>query len=192
MSFSSQHSHCLLVKFSISLNHKSFESYKVVHSNNLVNNFIKSNPVSDAEIAAKYDEFKRQSGDKEYHVRHILVATEDEAKAIIAKLKAGASFEELAKQSKDTGSANNGGDLDWATPAGFVKPFADAMVALQKGQMTETPVQSQYGFHIIKVDDVRPLKVPTLDEVKPQINENLMRLKIQAYIEDLRKKATIK
>jgi len=158
----------------------------------LVNDFITKHPVSDAEISAEYDRIKQQAGDKEYHVRHILVATADEAKAIIAKLKAGASFEELAKQSKDTGSANNGGDLDWATPAAFVKPFSDAMVGLQKGQMTETPVQSQYGFHVIKVDDVRPAKIPALEEVKKQIVEGLQQKKLQAYQEELRKKAVIK
>jgi peptidyl-prolyl cis-trans isomerase C len=158
----------------------------------LVNDFVKKNPVSDADIAAEYDRVKAQAGDKEYHVRHILVATEDEAKAIISKIKGGTSFEELAKQSKDTGSANNGGDLDWATPAAFVKPFSDAMVTLQKGQMTETPVQSQYGWHIIKVDDIRPAKIPALADVKRQIVEGLEQKKLQAYQEELRKKAVIK
>ena len=158
----------------------------------LVADFVKKNPVSDAEVAAEYARIKAQAGDKEYHVRHILVATEDEGKAIIAKLKAGASFEELAKQSKDTGSANNGGDLDWATPAAFVKPFSDAMVTLQKGQMTESPVQSQYGFHIIKVDDIRPAKIPALDDVKKQIVDALEQKKLQAFQEELRKKAVIK
>jgi peptidyl-prolyl cis-trans isomerase C len=158
----------------------------------LVNDFVKKNPVSDAEIAAEYDRIKAQAGDKEYHVRHILVKSEDEAKAIIAKIKAGASFEELAKESIDTGSAKNGGDLDWATPAAFVKPFSDAMVTLQKGQMTETPVQSQYGFHIIKVDDIRPAKIPALDDVKRQIVEGLEQKKLQAYQEELRKKAVVK
>jgi len=158
----------------------------------LVNDFVKKNPVSDAEISAEYERIKAQAGDKEYHVRHILVKTEDEAKAIIAKIKAGESFEELAKQSIDTGSAKNGGDLDWATPAAFVKPFSDAMVTLQKGQMTETPVQSRYGFHIIKVDDIRPAKIPALDDVKRQIVEGLEQKKLQAYQEDLRKKAVVK
>jgi peptidyl-prolyl cis-trans isomerase C len=158
----------------------------------LVNDFVKKNPVSDAEISAEYERIKAQAGDKEYHVRHILVASEDEAKAIIAKLKAGSSFEELAKQSKDTGSANNGGDLDWATPAAFVKPFSDAMITLQKGQMTETPVKSQYGYHIIKVDDIRPAKIPALDDLKRQIVEGLEQKKLQAYQEELRKKAVIK
>jgi peptidyl-prolyl cis-trans isomerase C len=158
----------------------------------LVNDFVKKNPISDAEVAAEYERIKSVTGDKEYHVRHILVKSEDEAKAIIAKIKAGASFEELAKQSADPGSANNGGDLDWATPAAFVKPFSDAMVTLQKGQMTETPVQSQYGFHIIKVDDIRAAKIPALDDVKAQITEGLQQKKWVAYQEDLRKKAVIK
>ena len=158
----------------------------------LVADFVKKNPVSDADINAEYARIKQQAGDKEYHVRHILVGSEDEAKAIIAKLKAGASFDELAKQSKDTGSANNGGDLNWATPASFVKPFSDAMVTLQKGQMTEVPVQSQYGFHIIKVDDIRPAKIPELNDVKRQITDGLEQKKLQAYQEELRKKAVIK
>ena len=158
----------------------------------LFTDFIKKNPVSDAEVAAEYDHIKQQIGDKEYHVRHILLGSEDEAKAVIAKLKAGASFEELAKQSKDTGSAANGGDLDWANPGSFVKPFSDAMVTLQKGQMTETPVQSQYGFHVIKVDDIRPAKIPALDDVKRQIVEGLQQKKMQAFQEDLRKKAVVK
>jgi peptidyl-prolyl cis-trans isomerase C len=152
---------------------------------------VKKNPVSDADIKAEYDKFKAQAGDKEYHARHILVEKEDDAKAIIAKLKAGAKFEDLAKQSKDPGSAANGGDLDWASPASFVKPFSDAMVALQKGQITETPVKTQYGYHVIKLEDVRAAKLPTLDEVKPQIAESLQQKKLQAYQEQLRKKAKI-
>jgi peptidyl-prolyl cis-trans isomerase C len=139
----------------------------------LVADYVKKHPVSDAEIKAEYDRFKAQAGDKEYRARHILVESEEEAKAIITKLKGGAKFEELAKQSKDTGSAANGGDLDWATPASFVKPFSDAMVALQNGQFTETPVKSQFGYHVIKLDETRAAKVPAIDEIKPQISETL-------------------
>lgn len=157
----------------------------------LVQDYLKKNPVKDAEIQAEYDKFKAQAGDKEYHARHILVDKEDEAKAIITKLKGGAKFEDLAKQSKDPGSAANGGDLDWASPASFVKPFSDAMIALQKGQITETPVKTQYGFHVIKLEDVRAAKIPTLEEVKPQIAESLQQKKLQTYQEDLRKKAKI-
>ena len=157
----------------------------------LVQDYLKKNPVKDAEIQAEYDKFKSQAGDKEYHARHILVDKEDEAKAIITKLKGGAKFEDLAKQSKDPGSAANGGDLDWASPASFVKPFSDAMVGLQKGQITETPVKTQYGFHVIKLEDVRAAKLPSLEEVKPQIAESLQQKKLQAYQEDLRKKAKV-
>ncbi|WP_420473359.1 peptidylprolyl isomerase [Noviherbaspirillum sp. ST9] len=157
----------------------------------LVQDYLKKNPVKDAEIQAEYDKFKSQAGDKEYHARHILVDKEDEAKAIITKLKGGAKFEDLAKQSKDPGSAANGGDLDWASPASFVKPFSDAMVGLQKGQITEAPVKTQYGYHVIKLEDVRTAKLPALEEVKPQIAESLQQKKLQAYQEDLRKKAKI-
>jgi peptidyl-prolyl cis-trans isomerase C len=157
----------------------------------LVADYVKKNPVSEADMKAEYDKFKAQAGDKEYHARHILVEKEDDAKAIIAKLKAGAKFEDLAKQSKDTGSAANGGDLDWAPPSAFVKPFSDAMIALQKGQITETPVQTQFGYHVIKLEDSRPAKVPSFEEVKPQIAESLQQQKLQAYQQELKKKAKI-
>ncbi|MES2934980.1 MAG: peptidylprolyl isomerase [Pseudomonadota bacterium] len=157
----------------------------------LVTDFLKKNPISDAAIQAEYDKHKNDGGDKEYHSRHILVETEDEAKSIITKLKGGAKFEELAKTSKDTGSAPEGGDLGWTAPTAFVKPFADAMVALKKGEVTETPVKSQYGFHVIKLEDTRAAKVPTLDEVKPKINEALQKEKLQAFQEELRKKAKV-
>jgi peptidyl-prolyl cis-trans isomerase C len=157
----------------------------------LVQDFVKKNPVSDDEIKAEYDKFKAQAGDKEYHARHILVDKEDEAKAIIAKLKAGAKFEDLAKQSKDPGSAANGGDLDWASPASFVKPFSDAMTSLKKGEFTQTPVKTQYGYHVIKLEDVRDAKIPSLEEVKPQIAESLQQKKWQAYQQQLHDKAKI-
>jgi len=157
----------------------------------LVADYLKKNPVSDAEIKAEYDKFKATAGDKEYRARHILVEKEEEAKDIITKLKGGAKFEELAKQSKDPGSASNGGDLDWASPAAFVKPFSDAMVSLQKGHFTETPVKTQFGFHVIKLDDVRPAKIPAMDELKPQIAESLQQKKLQAYQQELRSKAKI-
>jgi peptidyl-prolyl cis-trans isomerase C len=157
----------------------------------LVADYLKKHPVTDAEVKAEYDKFKSQAGDKEYRARHILVDKEEDAKGIIAKLKGGAKFEDLAKQSKDPGSAANGGDLDWASPASYVKPFSDALVGLQKGQITETPVKTQFGYHVIKLEDVRAAKVPALEEVKPQIAESLQQKKLQAYQEDLRKKAKI-
>jgi peptidyl-prolyl cis-trans isomerase C len=157
----------------------------------LVADYLKKNPVSDAEVQAEYDKFKAQAGDKEYRARHILVEKEEDAKGIIAKLKGGAKFEDLAKQSKDPGSAANGGDLDWASPASFVKPFSDAMTGLQKGQITETPVKTQFGFHVIKLEDVRAAKIPAMDEVKPQIAESLQQKKLQAFQQQLREKAKI-
>jgi peptidyl-prolyl cis-trans isomerase C len=159
--------------------------------NALVADYLKKNPITDADIKAEYDRFVARSGDKEYHVRHILVGSEAEAKDLIAKLKAGAKFEDLAKVSKDTGSAGNGGDLDWAMPASFPKPFADAFVGLQKGQFTETPVQTPNGFHVIKVDDVRAAKLPPLEEVKQQVAEALQQKKLQAYQEEMVKKAKV-
>lgn len=157
----------------------------------LMVDYVKKNPVTDAEIQAEYDKAKAQAGDKEYHVFHILVDKEDDAKAIISKLKAGAKFEELAKQSKDKGSAAKGGDLDWATPATFVPAFSQAMVALQKGQFTETPVKTEYGYHVIKLDDIRAAKFPSLEEVKAQIIDGLQQQKVHTYQQILVKKAKI-
>ncbi|MFZ6774184.1 peptidyl-prolyl cis-trans isomerase [Undibacterium sp. SXout7W] len=157
----------------------------------LMVDYVKKNPVSDAEIKAEYDKAKAQAGDKEYHAFHILVEKEDDAKAIISKLKAGAKFEELAKQSKDTGSAAKGGDLDWASPATFVPAFSQAMTGLQKGQFTEVPVKTEFGFHVIKLDDVRASKFPSLEEVKPQIIDGLQQQKVQAFQQNLVKKAKI-
>lgn len=157
----------------------------------LVADYLKKNPVKEADIKAEYDRFKAQASDKEYHARHILVEKEEDAKAIIVKLKAGAKFEDLAKQSKDPGSAANGGDLDWAAPAAFVKPFSDAMTSLQKGQLYDTPVKTQFGYHVIRLDDVRAAKIPTLEEVKPQIAEGLQQKKLQAFQQQLRAKAKI-
>ena len=159
--------------------------------NAMLADYIKKNPVKDADIKAEYDKYKAQVGEKEYHARHILVGTEDEAKQIIAKLKGGAKFEDLAKQSKDPGSAQNGGDLDWASPASFVPEFSKAMTSLQKGAITETPVHSQFGWHVIKLEDVRPAKIPPLEEVKQQVSESLQQRKLAAYREELMKKAKI-
>lgn len=159
--------------------------------NALVRDYMTKNPVKDTDVKAEYERYKATAGDKEYHVRHILVGTEAEAKDVIAKLKGGAKFEELAKTSKDTGTAATGGDLDWATPTSFPKVFSDAFVALQKGGVTETPVQTPNGFHIIKLDDTRATKLPTLDEVKGQIEEALQQKKLQAYQEAMVGKAKV-
>jgi peptidyl-prolyl cis-trans isomerase C len=155
-------------------------------------NFQKKNPVTDAEIKAEYDKFVAANGGKEYRARHILVEKEDEAKALIADLKKGGKFEELAKKaSKDPGSGANGGDLDWANAASYVPEFSNAMVKLEKGQMTDAPVKSQFGFHIIRVDDVRDAQLPKLEEVKPQITQQLTQSKLGKFQEDLRAKAKV-
>ena len=127
-----------------------------------VADWMKANPVPDAVLHKEYDTIKTQIGDKEYKVRHILVEKEDEAKEIIAALQKGDKFEKLAERSKDPGSKDNGGDLDWNAPGNFVKPFSDAMVKMPKGKFTPQPVQTQFGWHVIEVDDIRDAKVPTL------------------------------
>ncbi len=154
--------------------------------------FQKKNPVTDAEIKAEYDKFVAANGGKEYRARHILVEKEDEAQALIAQIKKSGNFEELAKKiSKDPGSGANGGDLDWAGAGSYVAEFSAAMVKLDKGQMTEAPVKTQFGFHIIRVDDVRETKLPSLEEVKPQVAQQLQQQKIAQYQESLRAKAKI-
>ncbi len=160
--------------------------------NAMLADYVKKNPVKDADIKAEYDKYKATVGDKEYHARHILVPTEEEAKAIITKLKGGAKFEDLAKASSKDGSAANGGDLDWASPASYVPEFSKAMVALNKGAITETPVKSQFGYHVIKLEDTRAAKIPPLEEVKQQVQESLQQRKLQAFREELLKKAVIK
>ena len=152
--------------------------------------YIKKNPVKEAEVKAEYDKYRATLGDKEYHARHILVPTEDEAKGLIAKLKAGGKFEELAKVGKD-GTAANGGDLDWFNPANMVPEFSKAVAAMQKGAISETPVKTQFGYHVIKLEDTRPAKLPTFDDLKQQIGESLQQRKLQTFREDLMKKAKI-
>ncbi|RZI92602.1 MAG: peptidylprolyl isomerase, partial [Variovorax sp.] len=145
-----------------------------------------------AEVQAEYDKFVAANGGKEYKARHILVEKEDDAKKIIADLKKGAKFEDIAKkQSKDPGSGANGGDLDWANPSSFVPEFSEAMIKLKKGETTQVPVKSQFGFHVIRVDDVRQAQLPKVDEVKPQIVKQLEQQKLQKFQEDLRAKAKV-
>ncbi|QBM28405.1 peptidylprolyl isomerase [Hydrogenophaga pseudoflava] len=152
----------------------------------------KKNPVSDADLQAEYDKFAAANGGKEYRARHILVEKEDEAKAIIAAIKGGAKFEDQAKaKSKDPGSGANGGDLDWANAASYVTEFSEAMIKLEKGQMTQEPVKSQFGYHIIRVDDVRQAKLPTFEELKPQIAQQMQQQKLGDFQRSLREKAKI-
>ncbi|MBF5004735.1 peptidylprolyl isomerase [Diaphorobacter caeni] len=152
----------------------------------------KNNPVTDAEIQAEYDKFVASNSGKEYKASHILVETEDQAKNIIAQINKGAKFEEIAKkESKDPGSGARGGDLDWANPSNYVAEFTEALVKLKKGDMTAVPVKSQFGYHIIRLDDTRDAQLPKLEEVKPQISQQLQQQKLAKFQEDLRSKAKV-
>ena len=156
----------------------------------LFQDFEKKSGTTDAEARAEYDKIKAANGDKEYRARHILVEKEEDAKAIIAQLKGGAKFEDLAKKnSKDPGSAENGGDLDWANPGNYVPEFSAAMVKLNKGEVTDTPVKSQFGYHIIKLEDTRAVQFPSFDEVKGQIIQRNNQAKAAKFREDLKSKA---
>ena len=158
----------------------------------LFSKFQESNAVTDADVKAEYDKFVAANGGKEYRARHILVETEDQAKAIYASLKKGAKFDDLAKkQSKDPGSGAKGGDLDWAAPGNFVKEFSDAMVALKKGETSSSAVKSQFGFHIIRLDDIREAQLPKLEDVKPQILQQLQQQRMANFQQEMRAKAKI-
>jgi peptidyl-prolyl cis-trans isomerase C len=157
-----------------------------------IREWAKNNPVSDADVQKEYERAKAQTGDKEYKARHILVETEEQAKSLIAELKKGGKFDEMAtKNSKDPGSAQRGGDLDWNVPGTFDKQFADAMVKLEKGKYTEVPVRTRFGFHIILLDDVRPVKFPALNEVRPRISQQITQQKIDDLVKSLRAKAKV-
>ncbi|MDT3671079.1 MAG: peptidylprolyl isomerase [Aromatoleum sp.] len=156
-----------------------------------IQDYVKANPISEADLRKEYEGIKSQMGSKEYKPRHVLVETEDEAKAIIAKLRGGEKFETLAKQSKDPGSKDQGGELGWSNPGMFVKPFSDAMVKLEKGQYTTTPVKSDFGYHVIQLDDVRDMKAPAFEEVKPQLEQRLQQQKVEKHVADLRAKAKV-
>ena len=154
--------------------------------------FQKKNPVTDAELKAEYDKFAAANGGQEYKARHILVEKEADAKAIIASLKKGAKFEDIAKkQSKDPGSGANGGDLDWANPSSYVSEFTEAMLKLKKGQTTDVPVKTQFGYHIIRVDDIRTAQLPPFAELKPQIAQQLEQQRLAAFQQSLTEKAKV-
>jgi peptidyl-prolyl cis-trans isomerase C len=158
-----------------------------------VSDWLREHPVSEAKIQKMYDEAKAKAGGKEYKVRHILLDTEDEAKNVIAALDKGARFEELAKKSKDAGTRDRGGELDWMSPGGNLdKAFSEAMVKLDKGKYTEKPVHTRYGYHVIQVEDVRPLKFPPLDDVKARIEQQLKQQQLRELVQSLRAKAKIK
>jgi len=156
-----------------------------------LNDYVRSHPVSDADLQKEYDTIRSALGDKEYKARHILVDSEDAAKAIIGKLKAGEKFDDLAKQSKDPGSKDKGGDLGWATPGSYVKSFSEAMTKLEKGKYTETPVKSDFGYHVIMLEDTRELTPPPFEQVKGQLSQRLQQKMVEQHILELRGKAKV-
>jgi peptidyl-prolyl cis-trans isomerase C len=157
----------------------------------VVQEHLKAHPVKEEEMLTEYNKVKATRGDKEFKARHILVDKDSEANDIIAQLKKGAKFEDLAKQSKDPGSKDKGGDLDWNSPGTFVKPFAEALAKLEKGKFTESPVQTQFGWHVIQLDDMRQTQFPAFDTVKQQISSMLQEREVQKFVGELRAKAKI-
>jgi len=152
--------------------------------------FVKANPVTDADLKAEYD--TQVAGmPKEYKARHILVDKKETAESIVRELQAGGDFSKIAiKESKDS-SGKAGGDLGWFSPQTMVKPFADAVQALEKGKYTTAPVQSEFGWHVIILDDVRSPEAPKFEDVKPQVEMFVQRKKLQEYLDGLRKTAKI-
>ncbi|MHB8915245.1 MAG: peptidylprolyl isomerase [Thiobacillus sp.] len=154
--------------------------------------YVKTHPISDAEIQAEYDRAKTAASPNEYRVRHILVKTEDEAKKVLSELNKNGKFADLAKKySLDPGSAKNGGDLNWADPNAFVKEFSDALVSLKKGEVTKTPVKTQFGYHKLKLEDVRPSKIPALADVKGEVQKQLQQKRVRDAITAARTSAKV-
>ena len=157
-----------------------------------VADYMKKNPIKDEALKAEYNKAKSAEGDKEYKAQHILVEDEKDAKNLIAQIKKGGNFDKLAKEkSKDAGSKDQGGKLEWTMPGNFVKPFSEAMVKLKKGEMTQEPVKTPYGYHIIKLEDTRGAKVPTFDEVKDKIRQSQQQAMMTKLLDDLRAKAKV-
>jgi peptidyl-prolyl cis-trans isomerase C len=157
-----------------------------------IQDFLRNHPVSDADTKAAYEKFKIELGDKEYNARHILLGTEAEAKDVIAQLSKGSDFSKIAKEkSIDPGSKEKGGDLGWFALGGMVKPFGEAVAKLQKGKSSTDPVQTQFGWHVIKLDDMRELKAPAFEKVKDNLQKQLAQRQLEKMLTDLRAKATV-
>lgn len=155
-------------------------------------NWAAAHPVSDQQVRAEYDQQVKAFGDKEYKVRHILVDKEEDAQAIIKKLQNGGKFDDLAKESKDSTNKSQGGDLGWVRPSGLVPPFADAMVKLEKGKYTQQPVKSQFGYHVIMLEDMRKSEPPPkFDDVKDRIKQGMTQQAVQKHIAELVSKAKV-
>jgi peptidyl-prolyl cis-trans isomerase C len=162
-------------------------------TNAFVQDYMKNSPVTDDMVKAEYEKIKAQMTGNEYKARHILVDTEAEAKDIIAKLKKNpTAFESLAKaRSKDTGSKASGGELGWFDPRAMVPEFGAAVAKLTKGQFTQEPVKSQFGYHVILLEDSRPKMIPPLDQVKPQLQKQVQQQNLQKLFDDMKAKAKI-
>lgn len=154
--------------------------------------YIASHPATDAELEKLYKERIKNHDGKEYNARHILVDSEDEAKAIIAELGKGGDFAKLAaEKSKDPSGKQGGGDLGWFSGDQMVEPFSKAVAKMKKGEISKTPVQTQFGWHVIKLEDTRKVEAPTLDSMKEQLQVQVQNERIDAYIAELRKGAKI-
>jgi peptidyl-prolyl cis-trans isomerase C len=154
--------------------------------------YIKNHPVGDDELRKEYEAVKAQMGDKEYKAHHVLVGSEAEAKDIIARIKKGAKLEKIAQEkSLDTGSKAKGGELEWSPAASYVQPFGEALTKLTKGQLTEQPVHTNFGYHVIRLDDVRPLKVPPFEEIKQNLAQRVLQRQFASSVNDLRGKARV-
>lgn len=157
-----------------------------------IQDYAQKHPIGDTQLKAQYEVLKSQMSGTEYKARHILVKEEAEAKTIVEKLKKGEKFADLAKQSIDPGTKDNGGDLGWATPTSFVKPFADALTGLGKGKYTETPIKTDFGYHVIQLEDSRPQTIPSFEELKPRLQQQAQAEQIGKMVEELRTKASVK
>jgi peptidyl-prolyl cis-trans isomerase C len=153
--------------------------------------YLKDKEPTDAELHAEYDTAIQSMDKTEYHARHILVASKELADQAIKKIKGGAKFEDVAKTQSTDGSKTNGGDLGWFTLTRMAKPFGDAVKTLKKGEMTQEPVQTQFGWHVIKLEDTRETAPPPFDQVKQQVNNGVIQKKLQTYVDGLKKTAKI-
>jgi peptidyl-prolyl cis-trans isomerase C len=153
--------------------------------------YLKDKEPTDAELHAEYDTDVAAMDKTEYHARHILVASKDQAEQIIKKIKGGAKFEDVAKAQSTDGSKANGGDLGWFTLTRMAKPFGDAVKTLKKGEMTQEPVQTQFGWHVIKLEDTRESATPPFEQVKQQVTNGVIQKKLQTYVDSLKKTAKI-
>ena len=156
-----------------------------------LSDYVKAHPISEAQLKAEYETIKNNLGNTEYKSRHVLVEKEEDAKAIIAKLDKGEKFSELAKVSKDPGSKDKGGELGWSSAAAYVKPFGEALGKLKKGEYTKTPVKSDFGYHVIQLDDSRPMTPPPYEQVKPQLQQRAGQQQVENLVKELRTKAKV-